>query len=56
MINKPKTTNQKTLSNRGCNLRQISLQMPTMHCQLASKQPIEDEQLLDHSFNDSEVN
>ena len=56
IINKPKTTNQKTLSNRGYNLRQISSQMPTMHHQLASKQPIKDEQLSDHSFDDPEVN
>jgi len=56
MINKSKTTNQKTLSNCGCNFRQISLQIPTMHRQLASKQPIEDEQLLDHSFDNLEVN
>ena len=56
MINKPKTTNQKTLSNHGHNLRQISSQMPTTCCQPAGKQPIEDEQLLDHSFDNPEVN
>ena len=56
MINKPKTTNQKTLSNRGCNLRQISSQMPTTHRQPAGKQLIEDERLSDHSFDDPEVN
>ncbi len=56
MINKPKTTNRKILSNRRCNLRQISSQIPTMHRQPAGKQPIEDEQLSDHSFDDPEVN
>ena len=56
MINKPKTTNRKTLSNRGCNLRQISSQMPPTHHQPASKQLIEDEQLSNHSFDHPEVN
>ena len=56
MINKSKTTNQKTLSNHGCNLRQISWQMPTTHHQPAGKQLIEDEQLSDHSFDNPEVN
>ena len=56
IINKSKTTNQKTLSNHGCNLRQISSQMPTMCRQPAGKQPIEDEQLSDHSFDNPEVN
>ena len=56
IMNKPKTTNQKTLSNRDCNLRQISSQIPTMHRQPAGKQPIEDERLSDHSFDDPEVN
>jgi len=56
IMNKPKTTNRKTLSNCGCNLRQISSQMPTTHCQPAGKQPIEDEWLSDHSFDDPKVN
>ena len=30
--------------------------MPTTHCQPASKQLIEDEQLSNHSFDDPEVN
>jgi len=55
-MNKPKTTNRKTLSNRGCNLRQILSQMPTTCRQPAGKQPIEDERLSDHSFDDPEVN
>ena len=55
-MNKPKTTNRKTLSNRGRNLRQISSQMPTTHRQPAGKQPIEDEQLSDYSFDNPEVN
>ena len=56
IMNKPKTTNWKTLSNRGHNLRQISSQMPTMHRQPAGKQLIEDERLSNHSFDDPEVN
>ena len=30
--------------------------MPITYCQPAGKQPIEDEQLLDHSFDNPEVN
>src|SRR5438552_4353010 len=56
IINKPKTTNRKTLSNHSHNLRQISSQMPTTYRQPAGKQLIEDEWLSDHSFDDPEVN